>query len=236
MPRPHVSLNVAMTADGKITDAARSSPTFVSRRDRQRMDHLRSGVDAILLGAATLRAEDYPLQLRDPGAIAERKALGLPPGLSTVVVSRSLRLPAQAKFFRQPLAPSIILASTDSADCSALNLPAAVAVWRLGPTQVDLVALLQRLGQAGMQRIMVEAGGNLNAQLLQLDLIDSLYLTVAPALLGGVQAPGWLAGKGLAMAAHRRLQLHQAEVVGDEIFCHYTLRPAARGAPLADSA
>jgi 5-amino-6-(5-phosphoribosylamino)uracil reductase len=227
MPRPHVALNVAMTADGKITDAERHSPTFVSRHDRRRMDQLRCGVDAILVGAATLRTDDYPLQLRDPEAKAQRAALGLPPGLSTVVVSRSLNLPAQAKFFRQPQAPALVLATTDGADCSALNLPAAVQIWRLGPTQVDLAALLQRLAETGMQRIMVEAGGNLNAQLLQLDLIDSLYLTVAPALLGGLHAPSWLAGEGLKMAAHRRLQLCSAEVVGDEIFCHYTLRPSA---------
>ncbi len=230
MKRPFMAINVAMTADGKISCRDGAAPTFVSRYDRQRMDMRRSSFDAILLGAATLRAADYPLQLRDAAAIAQRRALGKPPGLATIVVSRSCQLAADAQFFRQPGAPLIALATTDSAVPPA-QLPPQVAIWRLGQRRVQIPRLCAQLRAAGIERLLVEAGGQLIWQLLQQAVVDEIYLTLCPRLLGGRSAPTWVAGRGLAMPAQRHLRLLAAEPVGDEIFCHYAVLPPTSCAP-----
>ena len=76
MDRPYVTMNMAMTVDGKITSAGREVPAFASRQDRKMMDKYRAEADAILVGAGTLRADDPPLHVRDPEMLAYREALG----------------------------------------------------------------------------------------------------------------------------------------------------------------
>ncbi len=190
------------------------------------MDTLRSQADAVLVGASTLRSDDYPMQVRTAAAKAERLRLGKPAGLVTVVVSASLRLPITARFFQAPLAPFVVLATTDDAEAGHLQLGPNVELWRLGKTQVDLPRLCARLHERGVERLLVEGGGAINWQFLQHDLLDEVHLTLTPALLGGRGAPTWLEGDGLPMAQHRRLHLVSAKVVAGEIYCRYRLLPA----------
>ena len=83
MERPFVYVNMAMTADGKITSAAREYAAFTTRHDKRTMDRLRAEADAVLIGAGTLRADDPPLSIRDPEMRALRTSLGKPPELRT---------------------------------------------------------------------------------------------------------------------------------------------------------
>src|SRR5262245_12686439 len=99
MSRPFVSINMAMTADGKITSALREEPDFTSRLDKTTMDRLRAEADAVLVGAGTLRADDPALHVRDPEMQAHRRALGKPEGLVNVVVTRSLAIDPASRFF-----------------------------------------------------------------------------------------------------------------------------------------
>ena len=55
------------------------------------------------------------------------------------------------------------------------------------------------------------------------DLVDELFITVAPALLGGRDAPTLCEGAGLAMADQRRLRLLSTEVAGDEIYTRWAV-------------
>ena len=73
-------------------------------------------------------------------------------------------------------------------------------------------------------RLLVEGGGELNWSFVEKDLIDEIYLTVAPAIFGGRDAPTPVEGLGLAMADRRRLRLISAEVVDGEIFCRYAFQ------------
>jgi riboflavin-specific deaminase-like protein len=228
-----VDMNMAMTADGKITSATREYPKFTSPHDRQTMDHLRAMADAVLIGAGTLRADDPPMHVRSPEMQELRRSLGKPAGLLKVLVSRSLKLSRQARFFNDPHTAGLIIATVDGADTSALEpLPKGAELWRLGPTDVDLARLLKKLEERGVRRLLVEGGAEMNWHFVAADLFDELHVTIAPALLGGNDAPTWLGGAGLSMAAHRRLELIEARVEGSEIFCHYKVIRAAK-APTA---
>ena len=225
MPRPFVTMNMAMTADGKITSAQREYPRFTSAEDRRSMDRIRAQADAILIGAGTLRGDDPPMNVRDPQSQALRASLGKPPKLTNVLVSGSLRVARDARFFNDANTGEIILATTDEANTEHLApLPPHAHVWRLGPERVDFALLLERLHAHGIRHLLVEGGAETNWQMLAINAFDELHITMAPALLGGRQAPSWLEGEGFPMAQQRRLQLLEAKVVGDEIFCHYKVR------------
>ena len=76
-----------------------------------------------------------------------------------------------------------------------------------------------------MQRLLVEAGGDLLFQFLAADALEELYVTLCPLLIGG-PTPSLVAGSGFFAAELKRLQLLSSQVEGDEIFLHYAVRRA----------
>jgi 2,5-diamino-6-(ribosylamino)-4(3H)-pyrimidinone 5'-phosphate reductase len=224
MNRPLVGINMAMTADGKITSAQREEPAFASRYDKTVMDKLRAEADAVLVGAGTLRADDPPLHVRDAEMQAHRRSLGKPDGLVNVLVTASASVDPGARFFTDGAASERIVATVVDAPADRLSRLAEVAeVWTLGRGRVDLREMLVRLKSRGVERLLVEGGGELNWGFVRDDLVDDLYVTIAPALLGGRDAPTLCEGEGLPMAGRRRLRLVQADVKDGEIFCHYVV-------------
>jgi len=222
MTRPFVYINMAMTADGKITSARREEPGFASRLDKKTMDRLRAEADAILVGAGTLRADDPPLQVRDPEMQAYRRSLRKPDELINVLVTASANIDPGSRFFRGAEPASRIVATVEDAPADRIaRLRSVATVWTVGYGTVDLEDLLARLGAQGIERLLVEGGGELNWGFVRDGLVDELYVTVAPALLGGRDAPTLCEGEGLAMADRRRLRLKSADVIDGEIFCRY---------------
>jgi len=224
MDRPFVSINMAMTADGKITSALREEPAFASRFDKKTMDRLRAEADAVLVGAGTLRADDPPLEVRDSEMKEHRLSLGKPEGLVNVLVTASAAVDPGSRFFKGVASARRIVATVLDAPADRLARLAEVAeVWAIGRGRVDLGELLTRLKAHGIERLLVEGGGELNWGFVRDDLVDELYVTIAPALLGGREAPTLCDGEGLAMADQRRLRLVRADVKDGEIFCHYAV-------------
>jgi 2,5-diamino-6-(ribosylamino)-4(3H)-pyrimidinone 5'-phosphate reductase len=224
MDRPFVYLNMAMTADGKITSASREYPKFTSALDRKTMDRLRAEADALVVGAGTLRADDPPLHVRDAEMQAYRRSLGKPPGLLNVVVSASLSLDPDSRFFSDAHAAGRIVATVEEAPPQRLAaLDGKAEVWKVGSGSVDLSELLRRLRARGVERLLLEGGGETNWAFVRDDLVDELFITVGPALLGGRDAPTLCEGTGLRMAERRRLRLVSTEVAGDEIYTRWAV-------------
>jgi len=95
-------------------------------------------------------------------------------------------------------------------------------IWRVGRGgRVDLPELLARLRATGVERLLAEGGGGLNWDLVERDLVDELYITIAPCLLGGRDAPTLLEGKGFGMGARVRLRLGTVERHDDELYCRF---------------
>lgn len=227
MDRPFVYVNMAMTADGKITSAGREYAAFTSRHDKRTMDRLRAEADAVLVGAGTLRADDPPLKIRDPEMRAHRLGLGKPAELRTVVVSARLDLPPQARFFRDGDPSLKVVATVEEAPEDRVRaLAGRASVWRVGRGRVDVAALLRRLRDTGVERLLVEGGGETNWSFFEADAVDELYVTLAPCLLGGRDAPTLLEGRGLPLADRRGLRLLSCDRVGDELYLRWAVERA----------
>lgn len=220
--RPFVTVNMAASVDGKITSAAREYPRMTSRLDRDHMDRLRAEADAVLVGAGTMRADNPKLHVRSPQMREYRATLGKVPGLLKIVVTRSGVVDAGSGFLADPDGGGVVIATVEDAPLGALaDLGPAVEVWALGRDEVDLAALLERLAARGVERLLVEGGGELNWKFVERDLVDELNVTIAPTLLGGREAPTLLEGEGLTMEHQRRLRLEDVRREGDELYLRY---------------
>jgi riboflavin-specific deaminase-like protein len=183
LKRPRVLLNMACTVDGRATIGGRSGQ-IGNRADRELFHALRTAVDAVLVGAGTVRAERYGRLVRADSARAMRRARGLAPEPLACIVSASLALPAdEIPLLADPAARVAILTP------SPASLPECAAQVRYvrcaHAGQLDLPAALGELSRAGVCTMLCEGGPHLNAQLLAAGLVDELFLSLAPRLAGG---------------------------------------------------
>lgn len=223
MGRPFVYVNMAASVDGKITSSDREYPRLTSAHDRETMDRLRAEADAILVGAGTARADNPPLHVRSEEMRDYRRSLGKPESLDRVLVSASLDIDPDNRFFTDDGGTRIVATVEQAPADRIMAIQARAEIWRVGAERVDLVELLRRLEGRGVERLLVEGGGELNWGFLEHDLIDELYVTIAPCLLGGADAPTLLEGRGLKMADQTRLRLIDLHREQDELYCRWAV-------------
>jgi riboflavin-specific deaminase-like protein len=213
-----VTLNAAITLDGKIASAERRKFDLSSHEDRLRMGSLRDAAGVVIVGAGTLRTEDPPPfvrgQSRAPGAG------GRP--FTWIVLSRTLDVPVASRVLSSSEVRTIVVApSGASNEATEPGLRRCAEIWSLGETEVDLAALLERLGGCGYRRVVVEGGGEVNFSFLHADLVDELCITLCPYVLGGAAAPTLADGRGFEAASPPRFRLVDVERVGEELFLRY---------------
>jgi len=224
--RPHVHINVAATADGKIDTVERRGASISSARDKERVDRLRADADAVMIGGRTLHDEDPKLTVKSDALRARRKALGRTENPAKVAVASRLALKPGCQFLTAGPARRLLFttAGTDAAEVERLRLEGA-EVFVQQAQQVDLGAVLAALKDQGMERLMVEGGATLNFELLRLGLVDELTVYVAPVIFGGETSPTLAGGAGLADQAAMRLHLQRAEQWEDGgVLLHYMLK------------
>ncbi len=177
--RPFVTLKVASTADGRIATATGDSRWVTGPEARERVHGLREQVDAILVGARTVREDDPQLTARPRGKLSRRQPL-------RVIVTRTLDVPAEAKIFDEPTGGVLVLTTSgDRRRARALQARGA-EVLRVpgGRSGVDLRAALEILHEREVVHLMVEGGGEVFGAFLEEGLADQLLLFIAPKILG----------------------------------------------------
>jgi 2,5-diamino-6-(ribosylamino)-4(3H)-pyrimidinone 5'-phosphate reductase len=227
MNRPHVLVNAAMTADGKIDSTARQAALISSPADSARVDRLRAEVDAIMVGGRTLLEGDPRLTVKSPALRALRQERGLSQNPAKVGVVSAADLRSGCRFLSDGPARRLIYTTTRTTTDQAAALRLAGAeVFLMGDTRVDLVSALDSLSRLGIHTLMVEGGGTLIASLLELRLVDELMLYIAPRIFGGTNAPALVGGVGFPVEQAPRLSLVALERFDDEggILVHYTIR------------
>jgi riboflavin biosynthesis pyrimidine reductase len=195
----HVSVELCMitTADG-VTDVNGRSGPLGSDTDRDVLLTLRDNADVVLVGAGTVRAEQYKAPARSP--------------LPIVVVTRSCELDFESSLFTSGW--GMIATTIDAPD-----IP--VRTFRAGSQDVDLASIIQQLHNDLNARVIhVEGGPDLNAALLQADLVDAIHVTLSPFLgYGGSTITSALTAQ--SMPQSQRFELSQLCRDGDYLFARY---------------
>lgn len=214
-----VTICAAMTVDGKISTASGDS-MISSSQDLVRLHRLRAASDAVVVGIATLLADDPQLTVR--------LAKGKNP--ARVVVDSRGRTPADSRLLKTASKVRTIVAV--SAQAPAENIErikkAGAEVIVAGKESVDLESLFSKLDKLKFKKILVEGGGELNWSVLQAGLANELAVTVAPKVAGGRLATTLVEGDGFdKMADGIRLQLKKAErKKTGELVLYYKIRTA----------
>jgi 2,5-diamino-6-(ribosylamino)-4(3H)-pyrimidinone 5'-phosphate reductase len=223
MDRPFVFINVAMTADGKIDTVARKGAAISSPYDKDRVDKLRAGADAIMVGGRTLLDEDPKLTVKSKVLRAERIGRGLTPNPIKVGVISKASLKTHSKFLHEGDARIVIFTTQrTSKEELAFLRSQNVEVFIHDGERVDLRQMMHTLHKLGIERLMVEGGATLNFELIKLGLVDEVSAFVAPMIFGGDNAPTMAAGLGLERSEAAPLKLVHLENWHDGgVLLHY---------------
>jgi riboflavin-specific deaminase-like protein len=210
--RPYVVINMVASVDGRSSRSGKASG-IGGEADRRAMRELRSRVDAVMVGAGTLRAEKLDLGLDDPAAEQP---------LALILCGRG-SLPLAERLVESP--QEILLVMSDDSTGPRGAVPARARILRApssAPGRVDLRALLRALrSEHAVNRLLVEGGPVVNRTLIDEGLVDELFVTVAPKLLSGEES-SIVAGRA-ATNEPEDLALLSVHASGDELFLRYSL-------------
>ncbi|MFE8943929.1 dihydrofolate reductase family protein [Streptomyces sp. NPDC007856] len=223
MTYPYVLLSAAVSLDGYLDDTSPDRLLLSSPADFDRVDAVRASVDAILIGAGTIRADNPRLLVNSAERRAARVRAGKPEYPLKVTVTATGDLDPDANFWHTG-GDKLVYTTDQGAERAVRRVGDTADVVPLGPG-LDWRALLSHLHDVrGVGRLMVEGGGTVHTQLLQLGLADELQLVLAPLFVGDPAAPR-LFGPGGYQAG--RLRLTETRRIEDVVLMRY--EPTAPG-------
>jgi riboflavin-specific deaminase-like protein len=221
--RPLVAMNFAATVDGRATIAGVSGP-IGSDTDTAMLAGLRTRFDAVMIGAGTMRAERYGRPVASQEKRESRERLGLPPDPLMVIVSGRLDLPWDAPLFNEGDGRVLIFTASEAEPPETATVVEVIRHQRF----VEMVEALRQLRQElGVRALLCEGGPGLHGELEGGGMVDDLFLTIAPKLVGG-EAPRIVEGDLPGIAP---LQLEWLLEEDGELFLRYRRGDDAAGAP-----
>ncbi|NJK38383.1 MAG: RibD family protein [Oscillatoriales cyanobacterium RM2_1_1] len=242
MNRPHTTVILAMSADGKIADRGRSPARFSSTLDRIHLEQRVAEADGVLFGRGTLDAYGSTLRVTTESLLDQRQQGGKSPQPVQILCSPSGQIDFDSKFFQQPVPrwwlttahgawqqgidPQRLETQNQRLKAEAVHLALEPHFERILMAEtiagvLDWSTVLQQCFNSGIQRLAVLGGGQLVGSLVELGYIDELWLTICPLILGGSEAPTPVEGKGFLAQVALRLQLLSVNSIDQEVFLHY---------------
>jgi 5-amino-6-(5-phosphoribosylamino)uracil reductase len=211
-----------MSIDGYLDDAAQDRLLLSNEADFDRVDEVRAGCDAILVGATTIRQDDPRLLVRSPERRAERVSRGERPHPVKVTVTGRCDIDPGARFFTHGDVEKIVYCATAVVDDAHKRL-GDVATVIDGGDPVDVRRVAADLAERGVRRLMVEGGGTMHTQFLTSGLADELQLVVAPFFVGDSRAPRFVSDGDFPWGPGRRARLAEVRQIGDVVLLRYAL-------------
>ena len=188
--RPFVQLKLACSLDGKIATRTGDSRWITGPEARARGHELRHGVDAILVGGGTVRADD-PL-------LTDRSDLGRRKPLVRIVLDGRLSVPTSSKLVRSARESPLVVFGDAQENREAANMLGNLGVEVIDDElrSRDINQVLLRLKELSIQSVLVEGGRSVAAAFLEAGLVDKVSFFIAPMIIGGQDAPGAVGGLG----------------------------------------
>jgi 5-amino-6-(5-phosphoribosylamino)uracil reductase len=222
--RPYILLSCGMSIDGYLGSASPRRLELSNDADFDRVDAVRASCDAILVGAATVRIDNPRLLVRSKNRRDARTARGLPPSPIKVTVTERVELDPHADFFTTGDIEKLVYCTSRRIGDARSRL-GDVATVVDGGERVKMRRLSEDLGERGVQRLMVEGGGNVHTQFLTDNLADELQLVVAPFFVGDSRAPRFVRDGTFPWNPGRRATLASVRQIGDVVLLRYALSP-----------
>lgn len=220
---PYIAINMVSSLDGK-TSIDGVANDIGGAADRRVMRNIRSKFDAVLRGAGTLRAEKISLGVTEELAQSRRAEGREPQPLDLILSNDGASMPLDTNLINiTPGRVAVLIPAgatpVTRSDIRSLQMPASP------DGTVDLVRAMQLLkSDHGVQSLLLEGGPTLNNSFISANIVNELFLTIAPLLLATSDSPlTLLHSTKPSKARQRRLQLASAYVSGDELFLRYTV-------------
>jgi riboflavin biosynthesis pyrimidine reductase len=200
--------NMIASLDGGATDDGKSG-SLGGSADRAIFMQLRQLADVILVGAGTVRTENYSGAQVSPAQRLARQRRGLAEVPPVAVITNRGTIDRDAKIFTRTEVPPLIFTSAKAAADAKGRLGSVAEVVDASgpdPERVDAAAVLKILAELGLFRVLAEGGPQILGMLIEDDLLDELCLSIAPLLVGGA-APRIATGPGQVRTPLRRSHL-----------------------------
>ena len=205
--RPYLAINMVATADGRAAIDG-SAVGIGSPADKRLLRELRAEADVVLHGAGTVRAD--PLSARvPPDLVSQRVARGLSAQPLGAIVTRTGNLPSRHPYYESP---TVVYVTSDA------QVPIDEAMVEVCRVE-NVEQVVNDLARRGARRILCEGGPTLNGALFGAQLIDEVFLTVAPKLVAGVDPLTIVSGPRFARTV--LLKLRSLVELEGELFLHY---------------
>lgn len=216
LKRPYIILNAAMTADGKIDTITRQGGKISSEADWSRVDELRAAVDAVMVGGKTLLNEDPRLTVKSPELRQKRLEAGKSENPLKVGIVTDAQISANARFLNDGPADVVIFTTNRTSSETLHRLRETGArVLLAGDELVDLSQAMHQLKTSGVDRLLLEGGGTLNASMFANELIDEVQVYLAPVIFAGADAPTLADGAGFGAGEAIPLALENIKILSD---------------------
>jgi len=192
---PFVVAKVAVSLDGKIATKKFSSQWISSSKTREYTHLLRGEFDAVMIGINTLINDDSRLTIRHPNWGRKR--------LMRVILDSHLRFPLKAKMLDTLSQGKILvftLPQSSPKKAEALRKRGAdVIAVPQSKSSIDIKKVLEWLARQQIASVLVEGGASLLTSMIEEELVDKIFVTISPKLIGGKNAPSFLHGKGATL-------------------------------------
>ncbi|WP_324662655.1 2,5-diamino-6-(ribosylamino)-4(3H)-pyrimidinone 5'-phosphate reductase [Haloarcula sediminis] len=218
----HVVVNAAMSADGKLASRQREQLAISGPDDFDRVDQLRADSDAVMVGVGTVLADDPSLTVKDADRHSERVERGESKNPARVVADSRIRTPPDAAVLDDDAETYLLTSEAAPTDFIEQMEEAGAYVLAAGEDRVDLTTALAKLEGEGVDRLMVEGGGELIFSLFEAGLVDELRVYIGATVLGGRDAPTLADGDGF-VESFPELALESVEQVDDGVLLTWTV-------------
>lgn len=213
--QPFVSLKTAMTIDGKIASYTGDSRWVTGDAARNFVHQLRNCYDAIMVGIGTVLADDPQLNTRLPGEDIKDPI--------RIIIDGQLDLPLESKIVKTAHTQRSIVftARSHNKEKAGMLRGWGVEIVETGgdDANLPLEMVMEHLGKMGICSVLLEGGAQINAYMLEHNLVDKVYWFIAPKIIGGRNAPAPVAGQGIALM-NEAIKLKQVEIRSfDEDLC-----------------
>jgi len=214
MKRPHVLVNCAMSADGKIASPNRKQMRISSDEDIRRMHQLRSENDAVLVGVETILSDNPKLTVKERYVKHPRQPL-------RVVLDTKGRTPPDALVMNDATKTLIIMGQGQEKSFGRPHVEV-VGCTVDSSGVIDLDCALEILYQKGVRNLLVEGGGTIIWSFLHHKCVDDLTVYIGPFVIGGTETPTVADGEGIHSEADLiRLKIIAVQKLGPGLLVHY---------------